>query len=73
MGIIPVILVCFNCLLYRWNIALNADTQLQITAERPQAVGNAFDLGGDGLAAMPGAADDVEVTPLVRQGVDLRL
>ena len=58
---------------HRGQIALNTDAQLQVPAQFPQAAGDLSDFLGDVLAALSGPLCFVQIPPLVRQSIDLRL
>lgn len=59
--------------LYRWQILLDADAQLQLPAQLPQAGGDGGDILGNALPASSSPFRIVDVPALVCQGVDLRL
>lgn len=60
-------------LLYGGYIFLDADAQLQLPAQPPQAGGNGVDAQGRGLAAPSCPSVVIKAPPSIRQGVDLRL
>ena len=55
------------------QVALNADAQLQFPAQFPQAGGDGGDFPGGALVQPSSPFCIVEVTALIRQGVDFRL
>ena len=67
------LLVGLHRRLYRGQVLLDADAQLQLPAQPPQAVSNGVDAQGSGLAAPSGPSVVIEAPPPIRQGVDLRL
>ena len=59
--------------LHHGQIFFNADAQLQLPAQPPQAGGNGVDAQGRGLAAPSCPSVVIKAPPSIRQGVDLRL
>ena len=62
-----------NCRPHCGQVALDTDAQLQVPAQLPQAAGDLGDFLGDALASLSGPICLVQIPPLVRQRVNLRL